>query len=122
VRRARGAFAITSNLHDPGSQSNKLAFSSTTTRARRTRAPFNNVTVTSSTNSLTRSCGRQLTALRADTARGRHHHHGDVRLDQALVEKVVAAFRELTTFSTSRPRAPRDRQQWPDPLVAAASH
>jgi len=98
---AAGAFAITNNLTIQGNQNNKLAFSSTNDQnAQDARARFNNVTVTSSTNTFESIVpGVSFTALRADsTSPVVITIRATSDSVKALVEKVVAAFRELTTF------------------------
>lgn len=118
---AAGAFAITSSLTIQGNQSNKLAFSSTNDQsAQDARARFNNVTVTSSTNTFDSIVpGVSFTALRADAATA-------VVITitatsdsiKALVEKVVAAFRELNTFLDEQAKSSLEADSiGRDPLV-----
>ena len=116
---AAGAFTIANNLTLQGSQTNRLTFSSTNDQnARDARVRFNNVAVTSSSNTFDAIVpGVRFTALRADAS--------NVVLVtitassesvKALVEKVVTAFRELTSFLAAEV-AKGDEGIGRDPLV-----
>ena len=116
---ATAAFTITNNLTLQGNQNNRLTFSSTNDQtAQDARARFNNVVVTSSSNTFDSIVpGVSFTALRADVS--------NVVLItitassesvKALVDKVVTAFREVAAFVAEQ-FAEGDKGIGRDPLV-----
>ena len=118
---AAGAFTVANNLTLQGNQNNRLTFSSTNDQnAQDARARFNNVTVTSSSNTFDSVVpGLSFTALKADVGNPVVITiTATAESVKALVEKVVAAFRELTTFLDEQAKSTLEADSiGRDPLV-----